>query len=67
MQRGKWWAMSGKVMQDAIPTAGTAMEELRRTEESGHAIVTASLLQKDQALPAPKPEVSVILLTVTRK
>ena len=56
--------MSGKVMQDAIPPAGTTKEEL---EESGHVQVAASLLPRDQALPAPKPEVGVIPLTVTRK
>lgn len=60
--------MSGKVMQDAVPPAGTALKVTWRIEESGHMLkVAASLLGLGLALAAPKREPDVIPLPLRCK
>ena len=56
-KEAKWWVMSGKAMQDAIPPAGTAFRELSSKDEEseGHCFeFAASLLPWNKALAKPK-------------
>jgi hypothetical protein len=64
-----WWAMSGKALNVAVPSAGTAIRDMvRRIEESvGHEEFAASLLRRLEALAAPKGRNSVITLTRSHK